>query len=1279
MPLLFRFALMLLVVRPLGAWLGQRTWQSTRHRPLSILQARKRASSASSIPSSPYHLVIVESPSKCATIDKILNQYAVEQQLPHAYHVASCYGHVCNLAKTKVSTTSRFPYQIAGLDLSSGYQPHYVVEEGKQAILDELRQLAKQADQVWLATDPDREGEAMAWHLQRLLKLGNYGRLAFTEITPSAIISALQAPLEVNPHLVAAQETRRILDRLAGFTLSPVLWSKLALPGLSAGRVQSVGMALVVERERQRLLFQSVEYWDATAVVWAEGQAVEARLASINGTAIAGGGDFAPQGRCLSEASLHKLHLTQRSAKDLVKVLSSPDAVFTVVNVQSKTVSQQPPLPYRTSTLQMDANRQLSMTAQQCMRAAQQLYEAGLISYMRTDSTTLSADAAAVVDQVVAGEFGRDQVRREGSGTKSTKNRASKFAQEAHEAIRPAIQQGGLRRPRDIAGEVPEVAVDLYRLIYQRTLASRMVPMVSNCTSVVIEGVNGEMSASFRASGSVVLKAGYTVAFGSKSDSDQQQLPPLQVGQVLDLQSLEAMDHETQPPPRYNEASFVKELESLGVGRPSTYAGIIQILRDRAYVGNPVKDDRRRNSKVLTGSALAAQRAAGGEEFTGGGARGPMVPSLSAFAVTALMEKYCPTYVDPDFTARMEERLDWIASGESLGEEERVRYLDEFYAGDEGLAAKIKWIEDNVKAEEVRRVALPVLQSNTSNADDEIGLFVGPWGPYVQMVLSNSTDRPTSAPLPPGLAADLSAITPAALKALLSTKQEGGVLIGQHPDDGRNIRLKTGRFGAYLQWGDDGEEGTTAHSLPKEKAAMRDVDFSMDLPEGAQDDENFSLSALLGITLDEAIGYVGLPRTVSTLKDLPILAAIGPYGPYLKYNNSFVSLNKKDGDVLNVDAETAERLVTEGIIDGSAKRGTRGVVAELGRKDGGEIVVKKGRYGNYIKWKTVNAKLPPEFADKPEDLPLEVAWSAIQAKSTKASGKKKGGTESKKTAIELPPAPKRPKSAYLHFCSEKRASVSADADSLGEATKQLAALWAETDAEGRKPFEVLASQEQQQYKEKMDAWRKSCQQLMESSVSTAAQKAPSKQSTRKAVKDSKDLPKRQKSAYMFFCRDKRPEVATANRSLGETTKELARLWAETTDRSKYEDLAAADKLRYEEEKESVGSNQPVTYVSSLEPPVTKESTSASTSPRNGATLSKSTATAVTGSNQRAPSAYMLFCREVHPTIVDQFGNKLPLGDTTKRLAALWKDCDDDTRAKFQNMAEEVKRKLIASN
>jgi DNA topoisomerase-1 len=895
-------------------------------------------------PKRPFKLVIVESPSKCATISKILQQYVQDNGLGHDYVVTSCMGHVRNLSRQKTHKNQT----IAGIDIEHRYQPTYVILPGKERLVDDMQDLSNKAQQLVLATDDDREGEAMAWHLLDLLNTKNGttvdsqelppSRVRFTEITPKAILESIQNPsTSLADSLVQAQETRRILDRLAGYTVSPLLWKKIS-PGLSAGRVQSVGMALIVQRERQRLLFQESDYWDIEAELHASQQQFTGQLVARNGqTIVSGGGDFEPQlANTLTEASKHKLHLQQEAAQELVHRLQAEDWLWTVANITSSQRKSNSPPPFITSTLQQEANKRLALSVSRVMQTAQQLYEHGYISYMRTDSNHLSEDAQKAIRSEIVNHYGGPDFYqpRTNKPKKATKKKGGKDGKEeankpepqaAHEAIRPSIQpDGGFAKPSELPNTFDGAAKELYELIYQRTVASHMPPQVSNQTSIRILGEYEDESVLFRTSGSVIILPGYTVVYPQKTEKDSPTLPALKEGQRLDCNELTPLGHITQPPARYTEASFVQELESLGVGRPSTYAGVIQILRDRAYVGSPVSSGdaaprRGGSAKVVSGTAISAQRAAGGEDFTGAGnARGPLVPSLSAFVVTSLLEKHCPTYVDPSFTARMEERLDEIANSE-VGQDERVAYLDEFYAGDEGLAAQIERVDKLVSADEARRAHLPALAhiaSPNGSAGEDVGLFIGPWGPYIQKVEANGAaddsaekKKPLTASLPSGMAADLSTITRDILNAILASKEENGTILGPHPEDGRNIRLKLGRFGAYLQWGEDGEEGTTTHTVPRSIGNMRNIDA-----EKAKED-GFSLNAMLGISLEVAIQYANLPRTVCTFNDLPIVASIGPYGPYLKYNSTYMSVNKNDGDVLSIDAETAEALVTEGIIN----------------------------------------------------------------------------------------------------------------------------------------------------------------------------------------------------------------------------------------------------------------------------------------------------------------------------------------------------------------------------
>jgi topoisomerase IA-like protein len=860
---------------------------------------------------------------------------------------------------------------------------------------------------------------------------------------------------------------------------------------------------------------------------------------------------------------------------------------------------------------------------------------------MRTDSTVLSQDAESAVEDAIRTQFGAEFVERYVPRTVSRKK--DKFAQEAHEAIRPAIQANGkFYTPNELPPTVPPgPATELYRMIYQRTQAYRMPPLITNQTQVTIRGVNGETEMLFRTTGRVVLSPGYTLAYQLDDDSEEgdatdgtkvsaQILPPLVEGQILELDDLISVRHETQPPPRYTEASFVKELEALGVGRPSTFAGIVQTLRDRAYIGNPISanDDggnygRRGGGggggKTWTGSAISAMRAAGGQDFVGNGsARGPLVPSLSAFVVCALLEAHCPTYVDPNFTARMEDRLDEIASGGGddddggdaiSAEEKRIEYLNEFYAGENGLAAQIKRIDESVDASIARRAILPTMSEGDAAADesdDQVGLFIGPWGPYVQKLTSDTdsdaSDKPPTTSLPPSMAADISTIKMSTLKTLLATKQEGGTLLGQHPVDGRNIRIKTGRYGVYLQWGDDKEEGTTTHTLPKSRVHMRHVETLHDEFDG---DASESLGSLFRISLDEAVAFCSLPRTVSTIEEKPIIAAFGPYGPYLKYNEKYLRIKPDDADILSIDAETAERLVQDGIIN-ALPRSSKSVVAVVGMMYGANVGIRKRKYGLYVEWKGLSTKLPAECSESPRDVTLEQAWSMLESdrrkqllsvisemKSDPESDavhklvmqkrkdkdhdtklKSKSETKEKKIIDKsgLSRRPKRPLTSYLHFCAVQRPAVAESVKTLGEISKKLASLWAETSESDRQVYVQMASESKLKYDEEMRMWEEESaksQSTSSSSKSKSKSRATVKEERKMSSMESTTVP-RAPSAYMLFCRDERPKVLDPKTEMKlpfvETTQRLATLWRECDDtvKEKYQQLAMIEKARLQQ-------------------------------------------------------------------------------------------------------------------
>lgn len=546
-----------------------------------VIAASTRGTATTENKRRPFQLVIVESPSKCKTISNILNQYAKKKSLKYDFVVESCMGHVRNLPKSAKGLEKT---AVVGVDVDNNYEATYEILPGKEEVVKKLHTLARQADKVLLATDGDREGEAIAWHLTQVLETPQerYQRVTFSEITPTAIEHSIQHPTTLNLNLIQAQETRRILDRLVGYTLSPLLWKKIA-PGLSAGRVQSVGMALIVQRERERLLFQPVEYWDMRAEFQIKNENIKATLVSVNGMLVATDADFDNHGKLVSNNKRHFSEIDTEYLKNTLAGNANETQIttWTVVSVESRQEKESPPMPFNSVTLMEDAVERLGLSITEAMQGAQSLYENGDISYMRTDSTALSQDAHKAAAKMIASDYGKDLVAQSQSREQSAN------AEEAHEAIRPTIKpSGGFKRPNQLEDRKNDVSLKLYAPIYYRTLASDMIERVANYSTVLIEAVNGDTKAIFRVEGSVVIARGYTLALEAleRSLSDRL-LPPLELGQVLNCKDLVCNKHSTQKPPRYNEASFVKELEALGLGRPSTYARTIQTLRDRGFVG----------------------------------------------------------------------------------------------------------------------------------------------------------------------------------------------------------------------------------------------------------------------------------------------------------------------------------------------------------------------------------------------------------------------------------------------------------------------------------------------------------------------------------------------------------------------------------------------------------------------------------------------------------------------------------------------------------------------
>ena len=866
-------------------------------------------------------LVIVESPTKARKIAPYLGR---------GYTVEASVGHIRDLPRGAADVPAKYKGQAwarLGVDVDHDFEPIYVVNPDKKAKVSELKTLLRDADELYLATDPDREGEAIAWHLLETLKPKiPVRRMVFHEITEPAIRAAAADTRELDNDLVDAQETRRILDRLYGYEVSPVLWKKV-MPRLSAGRVQSVATRIVVQRERERIAFRSAEYWDIAAKFDAGGGESDqanprifgARLITIDGSRIAGGRDFGSDGQLKARSDVRVLD--EAAARALAAALQNAD--FQVTSVESKPYTRRPYAPFMTSTLQQEAARKLRFGSERTMRVAQRLYENGYITYMRTDSTTLSESAITAARAQATQLYGPEFVHP----TPRQYNRKVKNAQEAHEAIRPAGDT--FATPGQLHARLDQDEFRLYELIWQRTVASQMADARGTTLTVRITGRAGTgEECVFSASGRTITFPGFLKAYvesvdedsGGQSDDAESRLPALTEGQDVSATELTPDGHTTNPPPRYNEASLIKALEELGIGRPSTYASIIKTILDRGYV-------------YKRGSAL--------------------VPSWVAFAVVGLLEAYFGRLVDFDFTAAMEDDLDAIAGGR----EQRGNWLSSFYFGGdhgaEGSVARSGGLKrmvgeqlDDIDAREVNSIKM-----FTDDEGRDIVVRVGRFGPYLERMVRNPDDPdgdPISqrANLPDDLPPD--ELTPEVAEKLFATPQEGREL-GVDPETNHRIVAKEGRFGPYVTEilpepaADlDAKKGAKKAAAPKPRTGS--LLKSMDLAT---------------ITLDDALKLLSLPRVVG--KDPAsgdeITAQNGRYGPYLKKGTDSRSLATED-QIFTVTLDEALKIYAE-----PKRRGRQAASAaplrELGNDSATDkpMVIKDGRFGPYVTDGETNASL----------------------------------------------------------------------------------------------------------------------------------------------------------------------------------------------------------------------------------------------------------------------------------------------------------------------------------
>ena len=848
-------------------------------------------------------LVVVESPTKARTIRNFLPR--------GEYQVEACMGHVRDLpssASEVPASVKKESWGTLGVNVDEGYEPVYVVPKEKRKVVKELKAALKDADELYLATDEDREGESIGWHLLQVLNpTVPVRRMVFHEITREAIQHALGDTREIDQRLVNAQETRRVLDRLVGYTISPLLWKKIA-PRLSAGRVQSVAVRLLVQRERERLDFVTASYWDLKAQLEQDKQRFEATMFMLGEQKLATGRDFDENTGKLKEGS-DALVLGEEQAQALASRL--PNEPWRVDSVESKVVTRRPAPPFITSTMQQEANRKLGLSARDAMRVAQKLYENGHITYMRTDSPNLSKEAIGASRGAVEQRYGKEYLSpkpRQFSAKKSS------GAQEAHEAIRPAGTQ--MRTAREIG--LSGVEGKLYDLIWKRTVATQMAnAKLRQTRAEIMAGEPGPEQARFRANGQTVEFPGFFRAYVEGSDDPNaaledrdNPLPALNEDDRPDCREVEALGHETKPPARFTDATLVRKLEDEGVGRPSTYASIIDTIVNRGYV--------RRDGKQLA-------------------------PTFTAFATNNLLEKNFEQLVDTGFTAEMEQILDDIAEGQK----EPTRYLERFFRGDNGIEPRVEAGVAEIDAREMSTIEHPKWGGYR--------VRVGKFGPYVEGELDGETK---TASLPDDLApADADE---AALEELLRTSNKPDEVLGIHPDYDQPVLAKQGPYGPYVQLGDDDQEGKPKRmSLPK-GMKLEDVDFQtgVDLlrlprtlgehPDGGVVKASIGRygpyvqhgSTFASLKKDDDVLTVGLDRGLELLAQKkrrnqplrtlgahpetgdPIEVFEGRYGPYVKHKRTNATI-PKDTDPDEVTLEQAVELIAAKAKKKGKKKGGR--------------------------------------------------------------------------------------------------------------------------------------------------------------------------------------------------------------------------------------------------------------------------------------------------------------------------------------------------------------------
>ncbi|MBS5826585.1 MAG: type I DNA topoisomerase [Actinomyces sp.] len=873
-------------------------------------------------------LVIVESPAKAKTIANYLGP---------DFTVLASVGHIRDLPQPSElpADKKKGPLGKFAVDVEHDFAPYYMVNPDKKKTVTQLRRALKEADELYLATDEDREGEAIAWHLLEVLKPKvPVKRMVFNEITKDAVTAALENTRDIDTRLVDAQETRRILDRLVGYEVSPVLWRKVNR-GLSAGRVQSVATRLVVDRERERMAHVAANYWDIEAEFEADSK-FTARVSQVDGLRVAQGRDFGDDGQL--KKPLEVLHLNEGAAKALADVLSGLGAGGAkVLSVEQKPYKRRPAAPFTTSTLQQEAGRKLRWNSRDTMRTAQSLYENGYITYMRTDSTALSKEAISAARAQAREMFGADSV----PSSARVYAKKAKGAQEAHEAIRPAGNH--FRTPAELATKLSSAQLALYDLIWKRTLASQMTDATGTTDTLRIGMrtpsmnevgplASGEHDVIASVSGTVITHRGFLAAYEEGRDAERyadkqsgdQRLPKLGEGAQVDVVSATAEGHETTPPPRYTEASLVRAMEERGIGRPSTYAATISVITDRGYV-------------TKRGQAL--------------------VPSWLAFSVTRLLEKHFGNLVDYDFTASMEQDLDHIAAGD----QNAVAWLKSFYLGEGDDAPKVSADGKGLRHQVESLGDIDARAVNSLDLGGGVTVRVGRYGPYLER------EDEARANIPSDVAPD--ELTPNKVAELFKEAENDGRVLGMNPENGRDIVAMNGRFGPYVSEVISEEE--QAGSKKKIKPATASLFKSMDLAT---------------VSLDQALKLLSLPREIGKDEEgTPITAQNGRYGPYIKRGTDSRSLESEE-QIFSLSLEDALALLAQPKTRG--RRAAKPPLREFGLDPVSQkkVTVKDGRWGPYITDGTTNISVPS--SESVEGLSEERAFELLAEKRAKGPAKR---------------------------------------------------------------------------------------------------------------------------------------------------------------------------------------------------------------------------------------------------------------------------------------------------